>query len=111
MEGETLSGYCLPSRPKCGGGKQFRRSVVKLLSDPNADHHDSTKIAVQPVGQAGRLWNVKIKPAITIEVTNGNSLVAVDIHATGGIDPRTPVADPAAELPVENRIGPKSLSR
>ena len=54
--------------------------------------------AVEPVGQAARLAHVQLVPAVSVDIADRDTLVAVDSDAGGRIEPRAPVGNPLGEL-------------
>ena len=55
-------------------------------------------IPVKPVREACRLADVKLVKAVVIDVANGQSVVAVDVDAAGGVQDRSPVVGASKHL-------------
>src|SRR5579859_5418395 len=75
-------------------GKQRTRSTIE-----NADSclfgyifkGSVTKIAVQPIGQPGRLTDIQVVKSVAIKVAGRDAVVAVDIDPTSAIENGAPI--------------------
>ena len=80
----------------------------RIFQDPQAGRlgdvfeRSVAAIAIETIGQAGRLANVKIVEAVVVDVSDRDSVVPVDVDARRAIEHGSPVVRPVQQL---RRIG------
>ena len=68
-------------------------------------------VAIEPIGKACRLANVKIVEAIVVDVTDRNAVVPVNIDAGGAVENRSPVVRAVKQLSSVGGIATERLLR
>ncbi len=64
---------------------------------------------VEAVGQAAGLADIDLVDAVVVDIADGDSLVAVDVDARGGIEARAPVGIAIQQLLLEGRGGAENV--
>ncbi len=68
-------------------------------------------IAVEPVGKASGLTDIKIIQSVVVDISHRQAVVSVDVDATGSVENRAPMVDAAKHLIFVRFILAESLRR